>query len=56
VEAQGDVVGSHHRRTFRILPGLPRGLSYASEIAEQNGISFGQISELLRKRGVVHES
>lgn len=53
VEAQGAVVGTHHRRTFRILPGLPRGLSYASEIAEQNGISFGQISDLLRKRGVV---
>jgi DNA mismatch repair protein MutS len=52
VEAQGTVVGSHHRRTFRILPGLPRGVSYASEIAEQNGISFGQISELLQKRGV----
>ncbi|MGI8915989.1 MAG: MutS-related protein [Chloroflexota bacterium] len=55
VEAQGTVVGSHHRRTFRILPGLPRGVSYASEIAEQNGISFGQISDLLRKRGVVAE-
>lgn len=56
VEAQGTVVGSHHRRTFRILPGLPRGVSYASEIAEQNGISFGQIHDLLHKRGVVAET
>src|SRR5437660_1147264 len=42
-----------HRRTFRICPGKPRGLSYASEIAEQHGISYPQLARLLRDRGLV---
>jgi DNA mismatch repair ATPase MutS len=44
------------RRTFRIRPGPPLGLSYASEIAEQHGISYEQLVHLLRERGVVTES
>jgi DNA mismatch repair ATPase MutS len=43
------------RRTFRIHPGPPLGLSYASEIAEQHGISYAQLVHLLRERGVVSE-
>ena len=42
-----------HRRTFRIRPGAPHGLSYASEIAEQHGISYPQLMRLLRDRGLV---
>ena len=53
VEAEGTVVGTRHRRTFRILPGKPRGVSYASEIAEQHGISFQQITDKLNERGVL---
>src|SRR5437764_6573597 len=44
-----------HRRTFRIRPGAPGGLSYASEIAEQHGISYPQLARLLKDRGVVPE-
>jgi DNA mismatch repair protein MutS len=42
-----------HRRTFRICPGRPHGLSYASEIAEQHGISYPQLARLLKDRGLV---
>jgi dsDNA-specific endonuclease/ATPase MutS2 len=41
------------RRTYRILPGAPRGTSYASTIANQRGISFAQLAALLQSRGVV---
>jgi len=47
------VIGSGHRRTFRIQPGPPQSVSYASEIAEQHGISFPQLQRLFEKRGVV---
>jgi hypothetical protein len=42
-----------HRRTFRIRPGQPHGHSYASEIAEQHGVSYPQLARLLKKRGLV---
>ncbi|HXI15896.1 MAG TPA: hypothetical protein VNM48_05950 [Chloroflexota bacterium] len=42
-----------HRRTFRIQPGPPQHVSYASEIAEQHGISFAQLQRLFEKRGVL---
>jgi len=38
-------------RTFRIRPGAPHGQSFAADIAEQHGISFPQLVELLRQRG-----
>jgi hypothetical protein len=38
-------------RTFQIRPGAPHGQSFAAQIAEQHGISFPQIVELLRRRG-----
>ena len=44
--------GGHHRRTFRIHPGMPRGRSFASDIARRYGISYGQLSLLLRERGI----
>jgi DNA mismatch repair protein MutS len=50
VEGNANVVAVGHRRTYTIRPGPPRGVSYASEIAEQHGISFGQLQELLGKR------
>lgn len=41
-----------HRRTFRIRPSPPLGVSYASEIAQQHGISYPQLVELLTERGI----
>ena len=41
---------SHHTRTFRIVAGPPGGSSYASEIAEQHGISYPQLAQLLHER------
>jgi DNA mismatch repair ATPase MutS len=39
-------------RTFRIEPGRPHGQSFAAEIAEQHGISFDRLADLLRQRGL----
>jgi hypothetical protein len=47
------VITRGHRRTFRIFPSPPQSVSYASEIAEQYGISFDQLRRLFEKRGVV---
>ncbi|MCL4541959.1 MAG: hypothetical protein M1396_06445, partial [Chloroflexi bacterium] len=56
VEAADDGGQSEHRRTYRIRPGPPLGVSYASEIAEQHGISYPQLRELLVRRGVVRQA
>jgi hypothetical protein len=48
--------GLSHRRTFRIHPGVPRGQSYASDIARRYGISFAQLAVLLRERGISADS
>lgn len=40
------------RPTFHIVPGPPRMQSFASAIAQQHGISFGQLRERLRERGI----
>jgi DNA mismatch repair ATPase MutS len=50
-EVEGEV--GVHRRTFRIRPGPPSGVSYASDIAEQHGISYPQLVELLHRRGLL---
>jgi hypothetical protein len=41
------------RPTFRIVPAPPSGSSHAAEIARRYGISYGQLLEVLRRRGVV---
>lgn len=41
------------RQTYRILPGPPQGRSYAREIAARYGISYEQLADMLRARGVV---
>ena len=43
---------AEERRTYRIVPGPPSGVSFAAEIAEQHGISFAQLAKLLQERGV----
>ncbi|MGQ0602322.1 MAG: MutS-related protein [Anaerolineales bacterium] len=44
--------GADAQRTFRIRPGPPLGTSYAREIAMRYGISFEQIEQTLRQRGL----
>ena len=44
-----------HGRTFRVHPGPPRGVSYASDIAARHGIGYAQLQQLLRARGVLPE-
>jgi DNA mismatch repair protein MutS len=39
-------------RTFCIVARPPRGVSFAAEIAEQHGISFSQLEQLLRERNL----
>jgi hypothetical protein len=41
------------RRTFKIRPGAPAGYSYAREIAARHGVSYGQLEDLLRERGIL---
>lgn len=40
------------RRTYKIVPGPPAGLSYAQEIANKYGISYEQLKQILEKRGL----
>ena len=39
-------------QTYRIIPGPPRGLSYARELAARYGISYEQLIAMLRGRGL----
>jgi DNA mismatch repair ATPase MutS len=55
VDGEGGKGGTEHRRTYRIRPAAPLGRSYASEIAEQHGISYRQLVRLLEERGVIRE-
>jgi DNA mismatch repair protein MutS len=41
------------RRTYRIVPGPPAGLSYAREIAERYGVSYRQLEKKLGDRGLL---
>jgi hypothetical protein len=43
-------------RTYRIQPGPPGGTSFAAEIAQQHGISFEQLAQLLRDRDAATDS
>jgi len=38
------------KRTYKVIPAPPRGRSYAREIAQQYGISFEQLQDLLNSR------
>ncbi len=51
-EEEDAPTGPHHRRTYQIHPGAPRGRSYASEVARRHGISYGQLAALLQERGL----
>lgn len=53
VEEQPSEDGPRIRQTYRILPGPPRGRSYAREIAARYGISYEQLHGRLRARGLL---
>lgn len=42
--------GDGVRGTFRVVPGLPVGQSYAADIARQHGMTFEQLQQLLEER------
>ncbi len=47
VEGTGEIT-----QTYRIIPGPPRGRSYARELAARYGISYEQLIAMLRARGL----
>lgn len=53
VASTGNGSDSSIQRTYQIVPGPPVGRSYAREIASRYGISYEQLTEVLRQRGVV---
>lgn len=57
--AEGDgetAVGHAPRRSFKVVAGAPMGRSYARELATRYGVSYEQLTFLLRERGVLgHE-
>ncbi|RPI98332.1 MAG: hypothetical protein EHM39_08135 [Chloroflexi bacterium] len=48
---EGDGTGEI-TQTYRVIPGPPRGRSYARELAARYGISYEQLTALLRSRGM----
>ena len=52
MEENGD--GTIARRTYKIIPSPPMGVSYAREIAARYGISFEQLMQTLRDRNVIN--
>jgi DNA mismatch repair protein MutS len=51
-DEEDSAIGPQHRRTYRIHPGVPRGTSFASEIARRYGISYAQLAALMQERGI----
>jgi DNA mismatch repair protein MutS len=47
------VEGNGVRRTYKIVPSPPMGMSYAREIASRYGISFDQLTAALRARKAI---
>lgn len=48
--------GAGMRGTFRVVPGLPAGHSYAADIARQHGMTFAQLRQLLDERAETRAS
>ncbi len=52
MEAEGKA-GRGVQRSYRVQPGPPLGRSYAREIASQYGVSYEQLVEKMKERGVI---
>ncbi|RPJ51247.1 MAG: hypothetical protein EHM21_03155, partial [Chloroflexi bacterium] len=50
-ETSADEPGKTTRRTFKIRPAPPMGVSFARDIARRHGISYEQLAEELKERG-----
>jgi DNA mismatch repair protein MutS len=48
--------GTTVTRSYKIVPSPPMQSSRARELARQYGVSFDQLHQLLRERGVMRES
>lgn len=48
-----DPTEAYHKRSYKIIPGPPQGLSYARDIAGKYGISLEQLKGLLTERNVI---
>lgn len=53
VQLEEDGAGELVRRTYKIIPGPPMSKSYAVELAARYGISYDQITALLKSRDVL---
>lgn len=53
VENDDDDPSTHKKRTYKVIPSPPQGLSYAQDIARMYGISLEQIKEKLSNRGIL---
>ncbi len=42
------------KRTYKVVPGKPQGLSYAKDIARQFGISYEQLEEIIKRNRELH--
>ncbi len=51
--AKGGATGTAFQPSYRVIPGLPRALANAAELARQHGLSFSQITQTLRERGLI---
>jgi DNA mismatch repair ATPase MutS len=45
--------GQSVRRTYRIVPGSPAGRSFARDLARKHGISYEQLIEKFKDRGIL---
>lgn len=46
--------GQNFQPSYRVIPGLPRSLANAAELARQHGLSISQITQTLRERGMIN--
>lgn len=53
VQLQDNGSGEYVRRTYKIIPAPPMNKSYAVELAARYGISYTQITDLLKSRDVL---
>jgi hypothetical protein len=45
--------GPAFQPSYKVIPGLPRALANAAELARQHGLSLSQIAQTLRERGLL---
>jgi len=46
----GNSTGEEAKRTYKVIPGKPKGMSYAKDIANKFGISLEQLITTINER------